>query len=121
MNKKKGPNVFFIVIIFVFFIMGPLINSVTDLSKGSSFGIFALFPLISFAIVIIIVFSVLKSLPKTLEKYNNMPGQEITIPVEFFEQDKPVMETHSDALFKDLYRRKIIYYENGKPVYEKHN
>jgi len=119
MAKKKGAGGWFVILIFVIFFIAPMLSSLGSLFGGFVF--IAIVPIVIFIIVIFVIFRVMKSIPEVLEKFNNMPGQEITIPTEFFEQDKPVMETHSGALFKDLYGRKIIYYENGNPVYEKHN
>ena len=116
LGRKKNPAGTIVAIIFVIFFLGPMLTSIGGLFNGSFGGFFSIIPVIIFFIVIFSVFAGIKNASKSIKKYNQMPGQNIEIPVEFFEQGKPVKD--SDPLFKDLYGRKIIYYENGKPVFE---
>jgi len=118
MAKKNTPMGTIFVIIFVLFFLGPILTSIGGLFNESIGGFFSIISVIIFFIVIFSVFAGIKNVSKSIKKYNQMPDQKIEIPVEFFEQGASVKDSKSKPLFKDLYGRKICYYENGKPVFE---
>ena len=121
MDKKKNNSFkIIVIIIFIIFFIGPIVTGISGLFNGSIVGLFSLIPSIFFFIIFFSIISSFKNVTKSIKKYNTLPDQRIQIPVEFFEQDKPVMEKSSENLFNDLYGRTILYYDNGKPVYEKH-
>ena len=138
MIKKTGPNkigIFVVLIFFVIYFIGPLISSFGSSfgnSVGNPVGVMFFFgmivPIIIFIIIVVGIINFAKNLPNTMEEFSKSIDQKIEIPLEFFKQGPPAMgdfgksdsDINKDALFKDVYGRKILYYENGKPVYEKH-
>ncbi len=120
MAKKNSPLSTIFIIIFLFFFFGPIVTSIFGLFIGSGLGAFTIIPVIFFIVFIIIVISVIKGVSKSIKTYEaNLPKQDVLIPVEFFKQGDPASGTvHSNDLFNDRYGRTVLYYENGKPVYE---
>jgi len=119
-KKKNGPTGVIIIIFFIVFFIGPLLAASGELFSGSFVGLFSLFPIVIFLIVLFSIIGSIKGAAIPVKKYNDVPDQKIEIPVEFFEQDKPVIQKSSEKLFNDSYGRNILYYDNGKPVFEKH-
>jgi hypothetical protein len=121
MAKKNNPlGAAIFIVFFMIFFLGPIITTISRLFLGSGMGGFVIIPIIFFIVFIVIVVSVVKGFSKAVKTYDaNLPKQEVLIPVDFFKQGDPVSGTvHSDDLFKNRYGKKVLYYENGKPVYE---
>ena len=119
-RKKNIPAGVVVLIFVVVFFIGPLLAASGELFSGSFVGLFSLFPIIIFLIILFSIIGSIKGVARSTKKYNDLPDQKIEIPVEFFEQGKIAIEKSSDKLFNDSYGRNVLYYENGKPVFEKH-
>ena len=125
LGKKNNSVGTIIGIIFLLFFLGPVISMFASFASVPG-GMFMIVPGIIFFIVFIGVIVVIVNVAKSAQKgifgelmaNADKPSSLINIPVDFFEQGKPVKGLNSDPLFQDLYGRKIIYYENGKPVFE---
>ena len=109
----------FVILIFVIFFLGPLVSTIGGTFGGAIVSA-AIVPIIIFVVIIVIIFNVIKNLPKTFENMSKLSDQQVEIPIEFFEQGPPALGTSSNNLFNDRYGRTILYYENGKPVFERH-
>ena len=114
-NNSIGTWIFILIFLVIFFV-GPIIGSLRN--GGNLFVVLSIVPMLFFFIIIIFIFSAVKSISSAPKKLNNMPGQKINIPVEFFEQGKPVKDSFKEILFSSDSGEKILYYDNGKPVYE---